>query len=247
MTEKLTLLQRINAVQREVDYVQKEKKQGMRYSIVSHDAVTAKVRPLMVKHGVLYYPKNMTIEQVGNRTQMQMTVRFVSIDDADDFIDVVAAGYGIDDQDKGPGKATSYGVKYALLKVLGLESGDDPDQDQNVTHRYEAPPDPPVKSSAQLKRDGEWGKMQFEISAAIGDCKTLVSLSRLKAELRDKARSAGWNSAFKMALKDELDAHEDRLKRETEQQFDAETDAAALDQRMRDERAMLANHPLQAG
>jgi hypothetical protein len=55
MTEKLTLLQRINAVQREVDYVQKEKKQGMRYSIVSHDAVTAKVRPLMVKHGVVSF------------------------------------------------------------------------------------------------------------------------------------------------------------------------------------------------
>ena len=65
-----TLLQRLNAVQDEVDYVQKEKKAGMRYSIVSHDAVTAKVRPLMVKHGVLYYPVEINGEQVGNRTQM---------------------------------------------------------------------------------------------------------------------------------------------------------------------------------
>lgn len=129
-----TLLQRINAVQREVDYVQKEKKQGMRYSIVSHDAVTAKVRPLMVKHGVVYFPCEMDIQQSGNRTQATMTVRFVSIDDASDFMDVKSAGYGIDDQDKGPGKAISYAVKYALLKALGLESGDDPDQDQDVVH-----------------------------------------------------------------------------------------------------------------
>jgi hypothetical protein len=40
-------------------------------------------------------------------------------------------GYGVDPQDKGPGKAISYGVKYALLKVLGLETGDDPDEVQD--------------------------------------------------------------------------------------------------------------------
>jgi hypothetical protein len=248
MTEKLTLLQRINAVQREVDYVQKEKKQGMRYSIVSHDAVTAKVRPLMVKHGVVYYPVGSDMQQIGNRTQIKMAVRFVSVDDATDFIDVETAGYGIDDQDKGPGKAISYAVKYALLKCLGLESGDDPDQDQNVTHRDELPPiDPPAKSSAQLKRDEVWPKMMLELSVSIGDCKTLVSLSKLKSVLRERAMAEGWNSAFKMALKDELDAHEDRLKRETESAFDAETEAAILDQRMRDERAALANHPIRAG
>jgi hypothetical protein len=50
-----------------------------------------------------------------------------------------------------------------------------------------------------------------------------------------------------MALKDELDAHEDRLTRETEKQFDAETDASAIDQRMRDERAALAQHPANSG
>lgn len=135
MTEKAkTLLQRLAAVQAEVDYIQKEKKQGMRYSIVSHDAVTAKVRPLMVKHGVLYYPTEMVMGQVGNRTEMQMYVRFVNVDDRDDSIAVATAGYGIDDQDKGPGKAISYAVKYALLKTLGLESGDDPDEDQETKH-----------------------------------------------------------------------------------------------------------------
>src|SRR6185369_12739279 len=127
-------LQRLNAAPQEVDYVQKEKRQGMRYSIVSHDAVTAKVRPVLVKHGVLYYPMALAFEQVGNRTQCAMTVRFVSIDDPDDRIDVPSFGYGIDDQDKGPGKAMSYAVKYALLKALGMETGDDPDFDQEQRH-----------------------------------------------------------------------------------------------------------------
>ena len=71
--------------------------------------------------------------------------------------------------------------------------------------------------------------MQFELSAAIGDCGTLVSLSRLRADLRERAKAEGWNKAFMETLKDELDAHEDRLTRDTERQMDAETEAAALD------------------
>lgn len=133
MTAKLNIAQRINAVMAEVDYIQKEKKPGMQYNIVSHDAVTAKVRPILQKHGVVYYPRNMTVDNVGNRTQSYFDVRFENIDDRSDFIDVATFGYGVDGQDKGPGKAMSYGVKYALLKVLGLETGDDPDTVQDAS------------------------------------------------------------------------------------------------------------------
>lgn len=129
--------QRLHDVMQAVDYIQKERKQGMRYTIVSHDAVTAKVRPELVKAGVVYYPVAMTRSQNGNRTEIDLTVRFANIDEPSDFIDVVAAGYGVDEQDKGPGKAISYAVKYCLLKALGLETGDDPDetQDDRATHR----------------------------------------------------------------------------------------------------------------
>lgn len=132
----LNILQRLNLAQTEVDYVQKEKKAGMKYSIVSHDAVTAAVRPILQAVGVLYYPLAMQCIQFGNRTQIgEGIVRFENIDDRSDFIDVATAGYGIDEQDKGPGKAISYCVKYALLKALGLESGDDPDNDQHTAVR----------------------------------------------------------------------------------------------------------------
>jgi hypothetical protein len=138
MTTTPNILQRINAAMQEVDYVQKEKKSGMNYSIVSHDAVTAKVRPILVKHGIVYYPAALNVAQDGNRTQVQMSVKFCNIDNPDDFIHVESLGYGIDPQDKGPGKAISYAVKYALLKCLGLETGDDPDFDQSVTHEKPA-------------------------------------------------------------------------------------------------------------
>lgn len=132
---QFNIYQRMNAVQQEIDYIQKEKKQGMRYSIVSHDAVTAAVRPLMVKHGVIYYPMDFNLKQTGNRTELVCTVIFQNIDNPSDSMAVSTAGYGIDDQDKGPGKAISYAVKYALLKALGLESGDDPDNDQDTINK----------------------------------------------------------------------------------------------------------------
>lgn len=132
------IAQRLNAVMAEVEYVQKHpKKDGMQYSYVSHDSVTKLVRPILQQHGVVYYPRNLQVSQNGNRTEAVFEVRFENIDDRADFIDVATFGYGVDGQDKGPGKAMSYGVKYALLKALGLETGDDPEatQDSSADHK----------------------------------------------------------------------------------------------------------------
>lgn len=131
-SERLNILQRMHEVMKVVTYIQKEKKQGMRYSIVSHDVVTAKLRPALINAGIVYWPINFEFKQTGNRTECVGTVRFASIDDPTDCIDVATAGHGIDEQDKGPGKAMSYAVKYAQLKAFALETGDDPDLDQNV-------------------------------------------------------------------------------------------------------------------
>ena len=147
---KPNIAQRINAAMADVDYIQKEKKSGMNYSIVSHDAVTAKVRPILHKHGIVYYPRDMHVEQNGNRTQAVFQVRFENIDDRSDFIDVATFGYGVDPQDKGPGKAMSYGVKYALLKVLGLETGDDPDEVQDNRANHQPANDEPKKKAEPL-------------------------------------------------------------------------------------------------
>jgi hypothetical protein len=127
---KLNIHQRLHAVMQDVSYVQKSheiKMSGGGYKVVTHDAVTAAVRPALVKHGVVYYPQNLKYEQNGNRTELSLDLRFVNIDHPDDWIDVPTFGYGICSQDKGPGKSLSYGVKMALLKALGLETGEDAD------------------------------------------------------------------------------------------------------------------------
>lgn len=172
--------QRIADAMQEVTYIQKERKQGMRYTIVSHDAVTAKVRPALLKSGVVYYPIRCETGQSGNRTEARMTIRFVNIDEPTDLIDVETFGYGIDDQDKGPGKAMSYAVKYALLKTLGLETGDDPDLDQDV--RYMSPASNAKISAAQVSQ------LQEMIESAEADLRAFCQYAKV-ASLADITES----------------------------------------------------------
>lgn len=147
--------QRLLDVMREVSYIQKDRKipgLGGGYSVVTHDAVTAAVRPALVKHGVIYYPQNLTCVQNGNRTEMQLDIKFVNAAKPDDFILVPSLGYGIDAQDKGPGKAVSYAVKMALLKALGLETGEDADDGTTATHAPAAKTTPAKPAAPEVDK-----------------------------------------------------------------------------------------------
>lgn len=121
----------------ELDYIQKgSNKVNGQYNFVSHDQVTAKIHPLLVKHRVLAIPTVKSITQEGNRTKVELVVCFFNVDNPVDAFTVEFPGYGVDLADKGPGKAISYAFKYALLKTFCLETGDDPDNDTKSV--YEA-------------------------------------------------------------------------------------------------------------
>ena len=195
MSDKLNLHQRIAAVMGEVDYIQKERKTGMNYTIVSHDAVTAKVRPVLLRHGVIYYPVRCEHAHSGNRAECEMTIRFANIDAPSDFIDVPTFGYGVDQQDKGPGKAMSYAVKYALLKALGLETGDDADN-ESIAYTQADPHVPPFDAPAAAVR----------IKASIAKQSTTADLDELYRRERSvideiKAASADLNANLLASFK----------------------------------------------
>ena len=118
--EKRNIYQRLHAVMEEVSYVQKEnKKVNNQYSFVSHDAVTSAVRSVFMKHGVFVVPSVTKTVQSGNRTEIEMTVDFINVDNDQEHFSVISIGHGVDSQDKGPGKAMSYAFKYALLNESG--------------------------------------------------------------------------------------------------------------------------------
>lgn len=120
----------------ELTYIRKgDAKVNGQYKFVSHDDVSEKVHPLLVKHRVLALPTTISISQEGNRTSIMERVFFINADNPVDQFSVDFPGYGVDPSDKGPGKAISYAYKYALLKTFCLETGEDPDKD--AKSRYE--------------------------------------------------------------------------------------------------------------
>lgn len=138
MTTQLNVFQRILAVMSELHYIEKgDVKVNGQYTFVSHDAVSARVQPFLVKHGIAVIPSIEEVTQEHNRTQVKLAVAFINIDRPEDQFVVRYVGYGIDNGDKGPGKAISYAFKYALLKTFCLQTGDDPDN--NADASYEPP------------------------------------------------------------------------------------------------------------
>ena len=161
METKKNLHQRILSMMSAISYIKKDKDKKVNgvYSFVSHDQVAGIVHDLLVENGVLAIPsiKNycqselrvMTKngERVEGRTELLITVKFINVDDPSDFFEMDTVGYGVDAADKGPGKAFSYAVKYAYLKLLCLETGEK-DVDETV---YEAPE--PKKEAIETKKN----------------------------------------------------------------------------------------------
>lgn len=172
------IYQRMAEVMKTVAYVQKEeKKVNNQYTFVSHDAVTAKLRPALIENGILPVVTVKKHLQDGNRTEVLIGVRYVNIDKPEEYVEVEAFGYGIDPSDKGPGKAVSYAVKYALLKTFCLETGDDPERD-NIPHVPEC------------LDDGAMADFQI----AIREADDLVALANIgdgigKSKVNDKQRA----------------------------------------------------------
>ena len=63
-----------------------------------------------------------------------------------------AVGMGIDDNDKAMGKAYTYAVKYALLKLFRLRYGDDPDFEASKPLHVEKPKEEKIKPEKEDKK-----------------------------------------------------------------------------------------------
>ena len=127
--------QRLNAIMAEVNYIKKDKKikfSGQGFSVTGHDSVTKLVHSLLVKHGISLIPSVKDMSQDGNRTRVEMSFDWINIDDPSDLFTNTCVAYGIDTQDKGPGKSISYCQKYIVLKTLHLETGEKDIEEDNA-------------------------------------------------------------------------------------------------------------------
>lgn len=144
----MNIFEKMSAITSELGTVAKNLEVGFgknQYKAVGEADVLAAVKPLEVKYKVYSYPVSRrvidsgemittgksngeTVEKRQLYLRVETVYRFVNIEQPEEYVDITTYGDGVDSQDKAPGKAMTYGDKYALLKAYKIQTGDDPDQ-----------------------------------------------------------------------------------------------------------------------
>lgn len=118
------------------------------YKAVGEADVLKAVKELEEKYRIYSYPKSRKIVDreiletkkiyngqttEGNQIFMRIETiyKFINIDKPEESIEITTYGDGVDTQDKAPGKAMTYGDKYALMKAYKIITGEDPDQNKS--------------------------------------------------------------------------------------------------------------------
>ena len=130
MAESLNIYQRINAVMKDCEYLQK--KDAQQGKGIKYDEVIAMLREHLIKHGIVMVVNQITMECIGgfdtNKQKIYQgnyQLELVNIDKPDERVKHSIYAQGMDGGDKGPGKAHTYAMKAMLVKGFGIETGED--------------------------------------------------------------------------------------------------------------------------
>lgn len=145
MEENKGIYRKIMRVMERVEYLAKDDSisygDTVKYKGLSEEKVTRVIRKELVEQGIIVYPIIQNHSREGNLSTVDVTYRFVDVDDGS-YIDAVSSGTGADTQDKGVGKAMTYAYKYLWLRTFAIPTGEDPDKissaeldDKDKAHR----------------------------------------------------------------------------------------------------------------
>lgn len=144
--ESPNLWQRMVIARQEMQYIKKTRQGTLKFATVNHDEVTVHARAALDKANVLAIPNVLMHDKTGNTTICEVEIEFVNPDKPEERYSVTMFAESNDNQDKGPGGATSYALKYCLLKGLMGETGEEDADQRNVdteTPQPEAPKEDP--------------------------------------------------------------------------------------------------------
>lgn len=128
--EKLNLYKKIQAVMKDVEYLQKDDFVSFgsnKYKAISEEKVTTTVRNALIKHGLVILPVEQNYQRNGNIGMVESKYKIVDVDTGEYEI-ITSIGEGADTQDKASGKALTYAYKYLLLRTFAIPTGEDPDK-----------------------------------------------------------------------------------------------------------------------
>lgn len=138
LVSKMNIYQRIHGAMTDAKPVAKTQKDGIKFKFHGHEGVSAMVKALAEKwrfviEASVIERELQVLELYGKPRPLcilTVRVRFVSIDNPTDHMESVTVGYGVDESDKGPGKALSYAIKMAELKTFSIHDGEKLDNEE---------------------------------------------------------------------------------------------------------------------
>ena len=196
--QKLALA--ILQVMEEVKNLQKDKTIGTganKYKSVTGAKVRSTLQQAMNRAGLTIIPVEVDYKeevlrwkeqtQYGEKQKQQVRitakVTYTLLHSSGEFMPVVGIGTGVDSQDKAPGKATSYALKYTLLNLFIIPTGLDPDDVHSDD--LDTPQGPKEENGA----GGPGGQKEHEEPVAIteADWPKILAYASKKAANRDAA------------------------------------------------------------
>lgn len=119
------------------------------YKGVSDKVVKEILQPAMSKHGLSILPISVDAKAVTERwkdgdrnkqsTFTEVSTKYLLLHESGESIELAGYGHGVDSQDKGAGKATTYALKYALLYTFLIPTGKIDDADAEHSDDIETP------------------------------------------------------------------------------------------------------------
>lgn len=138
LSPEALIIRALNCVMQEASYVQKTGENDFhKYSYATEADVLERVRPAMVKHGLVLIPSVQQVSAVDTHGNTTVSVHYTlaHVSGAIWPHQIIAAGCGNDRNkngigDKGLYKALTGANKYLLFKLFQIETGDDPEDSQ---------------------------------------------------------------------------------------------------------------------
>tara|TARA_A100000172_G_C2953995_1_gene80075 strand:- start:11 stop:493 length:483 start_codon:yes stop_codon:yes gene_type:complete len=126
----MTLVEKLHDITHTLEDIQQGKTKGVPYKITSWNEVNDKVKSQLQKNKVLIIPRVLEHTKEGNLTLVKMNAEIINVDMPEDRMTIGDyVGHGIDQSDKGFGKACSYAYKYLLMKLFMTSIGTDEDSE----------------------------------------------------------------------------------------------------------------------
>ena len=159
-TPSKNLYQRMIAVMEDVKRLQKDKQVGSgsyAYKAVSEEKVATTMRNAFIQHGLVIFPVSQAHRltdytrpgrggelSIISLSSVDVVYKLVNVENPSEYELIASSGTGVDNQDKGVGKAMTYSMKYALMRAFLIPTGEDPDDVHNEDLARHQPVQQPV-------------------------------------------------------------------------------------------------------